>query len=430
MSFDPIGVVEAAYDLDTTDVVGWLDGLREAAQPILGGPGRAWVVRYEIEPGGWTIRESSFSHSAMARLACAFANRTPAGDKRHWIRQTTKHGSWFRAMAPVNPALARWWGKQRWPIPGVDIRYTQCLDGGDQMVLLGELTAELATVDPGRERLWLELAAHVSAGLRLRSSLGRRVLDGRHAEAVLDGAFRVVHAREPAQEASVRQVLRDAARGRDRARTRGVRAAGGEEALTLWRGLVDGRWSLVDCFDTDGKRFHVAVRNDPDVPPRITRLSERERQVARMAGQGMGHAEIAYALGVGESGVGNALTRALRKLRLRHRTELPWVVEATARRLPGPEHVAVAATSWDEAALARLTTAERAVARHVVAGDSDRAIAAARGTALRTIANQVRAISRKLGVSGRLEIVRALIAVSSSPSSEAAEDAEAPTAGT
>jgi DNA-binding NarL/FixJ family response regulator len=51
-----------------------------------------------------------------------------------------------------------------------------------------------------------------------------------------------------------------------------------------------------------------------------------------------------------------------------------------------------------------LTNAERAVAAALVRGMSMRDIARARRTSPRTIANQARAIYRKLGVSSRLEL--------------------------
>ncbi|HET6614133.1 MAG TPA: helix-turn-helix transcriptional regulator [Kofleriaceae bacterium] len=53
-----------------------------------------------------------------------------------------------------------------------------------------------------------------------------------------------------------------------------------------------------------------------------------------------------------------------------------------------------------------LTAAERAVYELLVRGDSNAEIAAARNSAVRTVANQVRAIYRKLGVRGRSALVR------------------------
>lgn len=53
-----------------------------------------------------------------------------------------------------------------------------------------------------------------------------------------------------------------------------------------------------------------------------------------------------------------------------------------------------------------LTAAECEVAKALVAGDSYATIAARRGTRQRTIANQVRTIFGKLGVSTRSELLR------------------------
>jgi hypothetical protein len=54
-----------------------------------------------------------------------------------------------------------------------------------------------------------------------------------------------------------------AAKAIDRARSRA--RSNEDEALELWQGLVAGRWSLVEQFDSDGRRFLVARKNDPVV---------------------------------------------------------------------------------------------------------------------------------------------------------------------
>jgi two-component system response regulator DevR len=56
----------------------------------------------------------------------------------------------------------------------------------------------------------------------------------------------------------------------------------------------------------------------------------------------------------------------------------------------------------------RLSGAEREVLREVARGLSNRAIASNRGVSERTIANQLASASRKLGVSGRSELVAVL----------------------
>lgn len=55
-----------------------------------------------------------------------------------------------------------------------------------------------------------------------------------------------------------------------------------------------------------------------------------------------------------------------------------------------------------------LSDAERDVVAALLAGDSNRDIAARRGTSVRTVANQVASIFRKLGVASRAELASRL----------------------
>jgi FixJ family two-component response regulator len=83
------------------------------------------------------------------------------------------------------------------------------------------------------------------------------------------------------------------------------------EPLDLWQGLVAGRWSLVEQFDSDGRRFMVARRNDPQVTdPRA--LNMRERQVLAYVAIGHPAKLIGYALGVSPSSVSMTRRTAMR----------------------------------------------------------------------------------------------------------------------
>ena len=92
--------------------------------------------------------------------------------------------------------------------------------------------------------------------------------------------------------------------------------------LSLWRGLVSGRWSLVDHFDSDGKRFILARENPPSLPG-ATGLTDRQRQILFYVGAGWSNKEVGYALGVAESTVAVHLRNALRALGVRSRAE--WI---------------------------------------------------------------------------------------------------------
>jgi DNA-binding CsgD family transcriptional regulator len=153
---------------------------------------------------------------------------------------------------------------------------------------------------------WSQVAAHVTAGLRLRRSLAGAP------EAILSPSGKLVHAEPTAQSEQAREALRNAALILDRVRSaRGHRDP--DEALGAWEALVSGRWSVVDHFDSDGRRYLVARRNDPDAPAR-ERLTSRECQMLEYAARGHSNKLIAYELGLAVSTVATHIASAASKL--------------------------------------------------------------------------------------------------------------------
>ena len=76
----------------------------------------------------------------------------------------------------------------------------------------------------------------------------------------------------------------------------------------------------------------------------------------------------------------------------------------------GDEYIVVSwsSTTDERAQVASLTDAEREVALLVAAGHTNQEIAEARGTALRTVANQVAALLRKLRLPSRHHVARSV----------------------
>lgn len=107
-----------------------------------------------------------------------------------------------------------------------------------------------------------------------------------------------------------------------------------EEALAAWTAMVEGRWTLVDYTDTDGKRAILAHRNVPSV--NVAALAGDEARVATLAALGHSNKYIAYELGFAISTTAAILRRALLKLGLRDRRELVRVLGPLARI--EPEH--------------------------------------------------------------------------------------------
>ncbi len=158
---------------------------------------------------------------------------------------------------------------------------------------------------------WQRLVAHLTAGFRLRRRHGAT-------EAVLAPSGKLVHAEGAARSPRAREVLRAAAIDFDRARRRGGDV---DEALDLYRALIAGRWTLVDLFERDGKRYAIARQNTP-APPPAPELTVRETQVAVFTAIGHPIKMISYELGLSESSITTYLRRALVKLRLPDRLAL------------------------------------------------------------------------------------------------------------
>jgi len=176
-----------------------------------------------------------------------------------------------------------------------------------------------------RER-WQMLAAHFAAGYRLRRAMGQAPSDPAtelpySAEALIDPkSFRVVEAQGQAKSRNALAALRTAALHVDRARG-ALRESDPEKALQLWAALVQGRWSTVDWFDSDGRRFVLGVPNAPNIiDPRG--LTDREMQVVSYALCGQTNKLIAYHLGLTRGRVSTLLRSAMRKLGVQTRAEL------------------------------------------------------------------------------------------------------------
>lgn len=173
---------------------------------------------------------------------------------------------------------------------------------------------------PRAQERWRMLCAHVATAYRLRTALAQeagsqvvRTHLPRDAEAVLDArGFRLLDMAGLAKGRSAGEVLRDAALRVDRSRGR-LRKQDPELALQTWTALVEGRWSLVDWFDSDRRRFIPAMPNPPEVrDPRG--LTEQEAQVVDYVAFGEPNKLIAYRLGLSQPRVSGLVNSAIRKL--------------------------------------------------------------------------------------------------------------------
>ncbi|OQX67214.1 MAG: hypothetical protein B6A08_16625 [Sorangiineae bacterium NIC37A_2] len=241
---------------------------------------------------------------------------------------------------------------------------------------------------------------HVGIAFRIRRALNGQALDTEYAEAIFSGESRCLHAQGMAHEGATRSLLRAAVREHLRERC-GSRATPDRNPRDM---LLAGRWSLIDRYEENGRRYVVAYRNPAGVlDPR--RLSERERDVVARVALGMSQKLVAAELGIKESTIATIAHKVVRKLGLRSTRELPlfWRdLDGTPTSL-NFANLSVFSQINGNTAPAHLTQAERDVLKHVIAGQSNRQIAEHRGSSERTVANQIAALLRKLGASSRVD---------------------------
>jgi DNA-binding CsgD family transcriptional regulator len=327
MRFDVIGAVEACY-AGAADDQAWLSGLLDAVSPLARDHAMYAQVFRHCQDGTLFVESRQVRDvppdvpDAMDQL---FRSAPPEFVRHHWSPTppvdycTRRH---LGAPAYVERALKRILEccgvKDALGIFGVDV------DGGVAAIFIG-VPVELPLLPPQVVHRLRSVAAHLTSGVRLRHALGgvggeAAAAAGPAPEAVLDPAGHALDASGPARDRAARASLCDAVRLMEKARGR-LRRADPDEALQLWRGLVDGTWSLVEHHDTDGKRYLLARRNQPGVRE-PTALTRNEQSVLPFAAMGHQNKYIAYLLGLSPSAVASHLRSAQRKLGLSSRGEL------------------------------------------------------------------------------------------------------------
>jgi DNA-binding CsgD family transcriptional regulator len=195
--------------------------------------------------------------------------------------------------------------------------------------LISMPAAEVAELSPAEKRTWERLAVHIATAYRMRRRLGAAVVSAGYtagdlpldAEALLDPAsFSVKEAVGDAQTEKTAATIREAALRVDRARGK-LRREDPDEALHLWKAMVRGRWSIVDWFDSDGRRFVLAKPNAPELgDPRG--LTEREHQVVTYVSHGESSKLISYRLGITKQRVSKLLRNGMHKLGVKTTAQL------------------------------------------------------------------------------------------------------------
>jgi DNA-binding CsgD family transcriptional regulator len=321
-----IAITEAAYDLRVSDK-DWFPRVMKAALGLIDhGLGVAGLVgTLSPDSGAPQVEEVHVAAGPQdfpVRLMRAMAELPPQS-----VRLQVHSG--IGVLSEINAEQPRfleaWQRHIDYAKDGIGVTG---MDPNGRGVHIVAPVPETITLSRAERDRWQMLAAHLSSGLRLRGAVSKARLEPEKddglpcgADAVLDANnFGVTEAVNDAQLPDSLRALRDAAVQIDRARGR-LRKDNPDKALEIWWALLQGRWSMVEWFDTDDRRYMLAVPNAPRVlDPRG--LTKREGQVVAYAALGDSQKLIAYRLGVSRSTVTKALRSAMRKLGVKTQAEL------------------------------------------------------------------------------------------------------------
>lgn len=393
--FDLLTVLEQGYDLDRP-LGAWMLGIVDAVRP--GFPDGTFV-------GGSIVR---FGEGAEARVEFEVRDPDEPGHYAGVVRGV------FDAMPPA--ALTQLFGAAPFVgearsvpefeamIDGVSTPGHESLgfcvgDGRGTGLALGSFVPAGTRMTARDRERWFRIVAHLGSAIRLRT----RFAPGRgSAEAVFTPSGGIEHLAPSLVEGTTRDALVDAVQRL--ARAKAMRRSSPDDALALFRALVEGRYSVVDWIDTDGKRFVVAHEN-PMPRGSLRALGPREAQVAERMVEGRSNSEIGYLLGLAPGTVNRIARDVLAKLGGARRADLPTLFERGVDVAPLTEAaIAIGPAPGDASNWNRLSPAERAVVRAALAGRSNASIAASRDVSSRTVANQLAQVYARFGVRGRIEL--------------------------
>lgn len=309
-----VDCLAAAYRLDLDDDA-YVRHLAEAAAPLIDRGLGVMAYTYDAsDPSRPVIDHFATSDRFDPSWLPPFYEAVTASGVD---RGTPEHPTGFHAWGHLTVGQASAIPKMRRILPlfshvggARDAFAMNGLDASGRGLWLGAALPSTRRISAERITLYTRLAAHLTAAVRLRRNAGRAKP---RAAVTLSPTGALLHAENEEEVVDAREELRRAAVAFEVARTRKMRSDV-ELATRRWRPLVLSRWSLLDEFDSDGRRFVVAVENGPPTRPPRRDLSEREHQVLTQAHLGHTDKVIAYELGLSVSTVRVLLHRATRKL--------------------------------------------------------------------------------------------------------------------
>ncbi len=312
-----IEVIETVYQLEGDEQV-WLQRVTEALEPSMSGGLGLHAYTYDLATASVRFRTSVERRPAFATASVmgllANTEVPMSGDVTYgelWKRCC--FGSCTQVAPFESHPAARAMGMR-------DMLALNAIDESGIGVFVGAPLSDRRTVSTGEARAWMRVTSHMTTALRLRRRLRATPV------AVLSPTGRLEHAEHGARLAPDREALRDAVLRIERAR--GSLRDDPEAATKLWRPLTKERYTLIDRFEADGRRYVVAFDDRPAATLDV--LTHREREVLAAIAEGKSSKQVAFSLGLSDSTVRVLLARATKRLGLRTREDLVAFYRAEA----------------------------------------------------------------------------------------------------
>jgi DNA-binding CsgD family transcriptional regulator len=328
---DLLSIVETAYDVESPQSE-WLRGLLDATDRSLGAELGGFACAFDAGSGGLTL---PLSHAVVRQapetvkaILDALVQTPPPWVSRYMANP--RSASICTMTSEVDPK-AKLSYRTRLAREGVHDGVNIVCMGSDRHGVLISLGVQAGfRLTPNTRRHLAQVATHVVAAQRLRRRLDGTASVGIEAAAsaeapgaILSAEGKILHANGDTALANARRALHDAVCDIESARTSWRDDEG--KALDLWKGLVSARWTLVEQFDAQGKRYILARENAP-ASAALAKLSPTESCVVRHAAQGYTTKEIAYTLGISPTTVRVLIMRAVHRCGVRSRAELLQLV--------------------------------------------------------------------------------------------------------
>jgi len=329
--FDPVGLLEATSAWES-DEAAWLQRIVESTRALDLGRGRlAYTLHFEAKGKAprMCIAEDGAPEwpAQLARLNQVFSPKAtalvhlPLGRVRSHgpavMRENAKRTGFTEAeyLELAGPGASG--------PPLADFVFSGT---GRHRAAFVALASERRAIHPDRRRAVEMFMAHFAAMVRLRSGL-RAPDPSEGADAVVSPAGKLLHATRSA--AGEKETLIDAVLRAERARGP-LRRRSPDEAVSIWRALVEGKYTLVECVERDGKRLLFARKNPAQVRG-LSALTTNEAACAYFTALGHSQKFIAYELGLSLSASARTTRSAIQKLRLGSPEELVRVIAPLLR---------------------------------------------------------------------------------------------------